>query len=125
MKTLALMIGLSTLAVSMPVAAEGDPANGERLFRRCATCHVLTEGGRKVGPSLYGLFGRTSGTVEGFKYSQAMKDAAITWNEETLDEYITNPRAYIPGNRMAFPGIRNAEQRSDMIAYLKEATAKK
>lgn len=122
MKTLALLIGLST-AATLPAAAEGDAAAGEKVFRRCAACHAVEAGKNKVGPSLAGLFGRTSGSVEGFKYSPAMAGAGITWDEETVDAYLTNPRGYIKGNRMAFPGLKNPKQRADVIAYLKSATA--
>ena len=106
-----------------PAMAEGDATSGARVFKKCATCHVLTPGGRKIGPTLYGVFGRTSGTVEGFKYSKAMSEAGIVWTEKTISEYITNPRKYIPRNKMAFPGLRKEQDRLDLIAYLKEATA--
>lgn len=121
MKKLALLAVVAA-GFAAPVAAEGDAEMGEKLFRRCSVCHVLEEGGRKVGPSLYGLFGRESGSVDGFRYSEAMKNAGIVWNEETLDGYLADPRGYIKGNRMAFPGLRKEQERADVIAYLKEAT---
>ncbi|MEM8799680.1 MAG: cytochrome c family protein [Pseudomonadota bacterium] len=108
-------------AQTLPAMAEGDAAKGEKIFNRCKACHVLTPGGKKIGPSLYGVFGRTAGTLEGFKYSAAMSASNIVWSDETLSAYLENPRKYIPGNKMAFPGLRNPEQRADVIAYLHEA----
>ena len=79
---------------------------------------------RKPGrPHLVGLFGRQAGSVEGFKYSDAMKESGVTWSEETIAEYIADPRGYIKGNRMAFVGLKDDEEIADLIAYLKEATA--
>ena len=113
----ALALGLAPLPAA---AQDGDAANGARVFRQCAACHSLDEGRRMVGPSLYGLWGRVSGTAEGFRYSGSMVDAAITWTPETLDTYIENPRGSVPGTSMAFAGIRDAQQRADLIAYLVE-----
>jgi cytochrome c len=105
-------------------AIAGDPKKGKRVFARCLSCHILTEEGpKKQGPHLYGIFGRTAGTVEGFKYSKAMAESGIVWDETTIDAYMADPKGYIPGNRMAFVGIKKAKQRADLIAYLKEATA--
>jgi cytochrome c len=109
--------------VSHSAAAEGDLAKGEKLYKRCAACHSLEAGKKKVGPSLAGVFGRTAGTVEGFKYSKAMIDSGIVWDEETIDQYLEKPKTFIPKNKMAFPGFKKPEQRADIIAYLKEATA--
>lgn len=99
--------------------AEGDPAQGEKTFRLCMTCHVIEPGGKKIGPSLYGVVGREAGSLEGFKYSDAMANAGIVWTEENLDKYLANPREFIPGNRMAFAGLRKQEDRDNVIAYLK------
>lgn len=112
----------AVMALASPASAEGDAAKGEKLFSRCKVCHVLEPGGKKLGPSLYGVFGRTAGTLEGFKYSPAMANSGLVWDEETLSGYLENPRTYIKGNRMAFPGLRNPKQREDLIAYLKVAT---
>lgn len=93
--------------------------NGQRIFRRCATCHTLNEGGRNlVGPNLYGVFGRKVGSVEGFRYSDALQEADFRWTPQRLDEWLANPREFLPGNRMAFPGLREAEDRTDVIAYV-------
>ncbi|MBN4016661.1 cytochrome c family protein [Rhodospirillaceae bacterium AH-315-P19] len=104
------------------VAMAGDVKKGKKGFKKCKACHTLVVGKNKVGPSLAGIFGRTSGTVEGFKYSSAMKDAGIVWNEETLDAFLTKPKKYIKGTKMAFPGLKKEAKRKDLIAYLKEAT---
>lgn len=97
----------------------GDPAAGRRVFVRCQTCHVLDEGVNRVGPSLYGIFGRTAGTVEGFRYSNANANSGVVWDGEVMFEYLENPRAFMPGTIMAFPGIRSAQERADVIAFIK------
>ena len=78
---------------------------------------------RRQGPNLGGLFGRVSGTTEGFAYSSANKTAAITWSESTLYDYLLNPKKYIPGTKMVFAGLKKPEERADLIAYLKSSTA--
>ncbi len=98
----------------------GDPAAGRRVFVRCQTCHVIEEGVNRVGPSLYGIFGRTAGTVEGFRYSNANANSGVVWDAENMFEYLENPRAFIPGTIMAFPGIRSEQERADVIAYIKD-----
>ena len=75
------------------------------------------------GPNLGGIFGRQSGQAEGFSYSKANKESGITWNENTLYEYLLNPKKYIPGTKMVFAGLKKPEDRADLIAFLKEATA--
>jgi cytochrome c len=113
----------STLALGSSVAlAEGDAAHGEAVFNKCKACHTVDQAKNKVGPYLVGVFGRPAGTAEGFKYSQAMKDSGITWDEATIAEYVANPRGYIKGNRMAFAGLKNQQDIADLIAYLKQAT---
>lgn len=112
------------LALSGSVAlADGDPEDGEKVFNKCRACHTADEAQNKVGPHLVGLFGRQAGSVEDFRYSPAMKESGVTWNEDTLAAYLADPRGYIKGNRMAFVGLRDEEEIADVIAYLKEATA--
>jgi cytochrome c len=103
--------------------AQGDAAHGEQVFNKCKACHTVDEAKNKVGPYLVGIFGRPAGAAEGFKYSSAMKESGITWNEQTLSEYLADPRGYIKGNRMAFAGLKDQEDLADLIAYLKQATA--
>ncbi|SVB48615.1 uncharacterized protein METZ01_LOCUS201469 [marine metagenome] len=99
----------------------GDVDAGKKVFRKCNVCHTLEEGGKKkIGPNLFGIMGRQSGTFEGFKYSKAMKTAAVTWNVDTLTQYLSNPKAFIPGNKMAFPGIKKPEQIENVITYIIE-----
>jgi cytochrome c len=122
------LIGCSlSLLVAGAALADGDAANGEKIFKRCAACHVANAPTNRVGPSLQGLFGRTAGTVEGFKYSDSMmqhgKDGLV-WNAETINTYLIDPKGFVPGNKMAFPGLKKPEERADVIAYLQQATAK-
>ena len=115
-------IGL-TLAAAGAASAQpaGDPAKGEQVFKRCQACHVVNQPTNRVGPHLVGIVGRHSGSVEGFKYSDANKNSNVTWDEATLDKYLTDPKAFMPGNKMAFPGLKKPEERADVIAYLKQA----
>jgi cytochrome c len=114
------MLGL-VLAIPLSMPAQAADVNaGEAAFRRlCAACHIVTaEGRRGVGPTVFGVVGRKAGAVEGFRYSSAKRDANLVWTPETLDPYLTNPREFMPGTTMAFAGIRNAEERANVIAYL-------
>ncbi|MGI9451814.1 MAG: c-type cytochrome [Geminicoccaceae bacterium] len=122
-KAVGLLGFTAALTVAMPLAmAEGDAAAGEKVFKKCKACHVIDKKKNRLGPHLIGVFGRTSGTMEGFKYSKAMQEAAITWDETTIDEYLADPKGYIPKNKMAFVGLKKEEDRANLIAYLKEAT---
>jgi cytochrome c len=102
--------------------ADGDPAAGEKVFTKCKACHVIDKPTNRVGPHLVGIIGRPAGSVEGFKYSDAMKDSGLVWDEETLEDYLENPKDFIPKNKMAFPGLKKEDEREDVIAYLKQAS---
>ncbi len=100
-----------------------DAAAGEKVFALCRSCHVLEEGVNRVGPSLHKVVGRKSGTVAGFNYSDANKNSGITWTPQVLFEYLKDPKAYVPGTKMAFPGVKDDQKRADLVAYL-EAQSK-
>lgn len=92
---------------------------GRRAFGQCRSCHTLDAGGgNRVGPNLHGVFGRNIGTAPDFTYSQAVQDANFVWTAEQLDHWLQNPQTFLPGNRMAFAGVRNDDMRRDLIAYL-------
>ncbi len=111
--------GVVTLG-SAAMAADGDPAKGKKVFNKCKACHVVNAEKNRVGPHLKGLIGRVAGTVEGYKYSKANKESGITWTEEVLFEYLENPKKYLKGTKMAFPGLRKEKDRWDVIAYMKQ-----
>jgi cytochrome c len=112
--------GLIACSFALPAAAQ-DLAAGERSWNKCRACHQLGEGAKNlVGPQLNGLFGRHSGSVEGYSYSAANKNSGIDWNEATFAEYIKDPRARIPGTKMIFAGIKNEKEIADLTAFLKQ-----
>jgi cytochrome c len=97
---------------------------GRRVFAQCRSCHTIDEGaGNRVGPNLHGVFGREVGTAEGFTYSQPVQAADFVWDADHLDHWLQNPQTFLPGNRMAFAGVRDEAQRRDLIAYLMVETA--
>ncbi|MBW7849673.1 MAG: superoxide dismutase family protein [Rhodospirillales bacterium] len=114
-------------AVLIPAVgqAQGDPKAGEKVFLKCKACHTVDEGKHRVGPSLAGVIGRKAGTAEGFKYSDAMKNADIEWTAETLDKYLADPKGFIPGNKMFFVGLKDQKDRENVIAYLEQHSEKK
>lgn len=118
--SLFLAIALLSAATSLAAANEASPAptNGEILYSACAACHGPGPS-TKTGPSLAAIVGRKSGTVPGFRYSRALKKADLTWDETTLDRFLTDPQATVPGNAMPYPGLPDPAQRAALIAYLK------
>ncbi|WP_451979496.1 c-type cytochrome [Azospirillum endophyticum] len=101
-------------------AADGDAAAGKTVFNVCKACHTIEAGGpNRVGPNLHGIVGRKAGSADGFSYSAAVKEAGYEWDEAKLDTYLKDPKAALPGNKMAFPGVKDDAKRADLIAYLK------
>ncbi|MGB7373944.1 c-type cytochrome [Pontixanthobacter sp.] len=97
----------------------GDAGAGKVVFAQCQSCHAVEEGVNKVGPSLAGIIGREAGSVDGYKYSPANSSSGLTWSEEQLYVYLENPQRVIPKTKMIYPGLREAQKRADVIAYLK------
>lgn len=109
-------------AAATPVAyasLTGDAAAGEKTFAQCKACHQAVEGKNGVGPSLWGIVGRTAGQVAGFSYSAANKGSGVVWKEETMFEYLEAPQKFMPGTKMAFAGLKKPQDRANVIAYLK------
>jgi cytochrome c len=101
--------------------AAADAAAGQDFAKRCVACHSFDQGGpNKVGPVLFGAYGRSRASVSGYAYSDALKALGGTWDEESLFKFLENPRKYAPGNKMGFAGIRNHQDLANMIAYLKQ-----
>lgn len=117
---LVIAAALITFAAA-PAMAEGDAAAGKKVYNKCKTCHSLEAGKNKLGPNLAGIIGREAGSVEGYKYSEAMASSGIVWDEATLDAFLAKPKEVVPKSKMAFAGLKKEKQRQDVIAYLKEA----
>ena len=100
----------------------GDPVHGEKVFLQCKACHTIEAGQNRLGPSLHGIIGRTAGQVPGFSYSEANKTSGIKWTEEELFTYLEHPQKTVPGTKMTFAGLPQAQDRADVIAYLKAKT---
>ena len=107
------------------LAADGNPTRGQRVFGACAACHSLQPDRNMTGPSLADLWGRKAGKLTSFsRYSSALKSADFEWNDKTLDEWLNDPQHLVPGNEMTFEGVKDAQQRADLLAFLREATRK-
>lgn len=117
---LQVLAALIAFAGTSPVSAQ-DAAAGEKVFARCRACHQIGETAKNtIGPKLNGLFGRKAGSVEGFNYSPANKDSGLTWDQANFAEYIEDPKKFMPGNRMAFAGIKKPDEIVNLIAFLKQ-----
>jgi cytochrome c len=122
---IAVSLALASAILAAPIAAladTGNAANGAIIFKKCMVCHTLEAGKNKIGPSLQGVIGRTAGTAANYNYSEGMKAAGksgVVWNEQTLDQYLSGPKKFVPGNKMPFPGLPQAQDRADVIAYIK------
>ena len=120
MKKVYLFAAMASVILSVPAFA-GDAAKGEKVYKKCKSCHLVDKEKHKTGPHLVNLFGREAGSAEGYKkYSKAMKASGIVWNEETLDGYLAAPKKYVKGTRMAFAGLKKEKDRANVIAYLKQ-----
>ena len=109
-------------ALASPLWAEGDAEKGEKVFKKCKACHAVGDGAKnKVGPALNGIIGATAGEIEGFKYSDAMKEKGaegMVWDEETLAAFLVKPKDVVPGTKMTFPGLKKEDDVANVIAYL-------
>jgi len=112
----AVAIGASAVAASPPV---GDAKRGTEIYARCEACHSLQY--NRTGPRHCGVVGRKAGTVPGFDYTPAMKNSRLVWNEKTLDRFLANPPGVVPGTAMTYAGVADAQERADLIAYLRGA----
>ncbi len=125
-----IQAAIALMLTATPVAAMsngGDPDKGKNVYKKCKACHVVDEAKNKFGPHLLGLFGRPAGSVEGYKYSPALKAKGaegLVWDAETLDAFLLKPRSYIPKTKMGFPGLKKESDRKNILAYLLEATKK-
>jgi cytochrome c len=121
-KVLSVM-ALAVMALASAARADdGAVVRGAARFADCAACHRLEPGANNVGPSLHGIFSRKAGEVVDFRYSPAMKRSGIVWTPETLEKFITDPQAMVPGNRMPYAGMSIPSDRADLIAFLLKAT---
>jgi cytochrome c len=115
-----LMLTLLLCTASAAAYSESDPARGLDLFEDCAACHSLEPGVHGIGPSLYGVFNRQAGQLADYRYSPAMKRSGIIWTADTLDAFITDSQQFVPANRMPYAGMPDANDRADLIAYLRK-----
>lgn len=122
------IIALASFATLAEAAGEGDPAKGEKVFKKCKVCHMVGEGAKKkVGPPLNNIIDAKAGSQEGFKYSKSMVEkgeGGLTWTVENLDAYLEKPKDVVPKGKMAFPGLKKDADRADVIAYLKTFSKK-
>ena len=112
---------LLTLGLAACGGLKGDATHGKELYAQCQACHKLAE--NYVGPMHCGLIGRPAASVPGFEYSEGMKAAGLTWDEATIDQFLTSPVAFVNGTKMGFAGFESPQDRSDVIAYLKQANS--
>jgi len=96
----------------------GEAAAGEKTFMQCASCHVVEPGVNRVGPSLAGIVGRAAGSIDGYNYTEANANSGITWTPEKMFQYLEDPRRVVPGTKMAFAGLKDGQDRANVIAYL-------
>ena len=119
--SLAILIAATALLPNAASALDGIAANGETVFKKCASCHAIEAGKNKVGPSMAGIVGRVPGTVPDFKYSKAMVDYGVgkVWDDANLAAYLVKPKDVVEGTKMSFAGLKQEQDIADVIAYLK------
>ena len=115
----AMVLSIAFVIGSAGPAMAGDIEAGAKVFKKCKACHVVDKEKNKTGPHLVNLFGRTAGSLEGYKYSKAMKASGIVWDEETLAGYLRAPKKYVKGTKMIFVGLKKDADIENIIAYLK------
>ncbi|ABA78734.1 c-type cytochrome [Rhodobacter sphaeroides] len=122
MRLTTILAGALALGAAQAAFAEGDPAAGEKAFRKCQACHQIgAEAQNKTGPVLTGVIGRPAASIEGFSYSKTLTEAAadgLVWDHAALETFLANPRKAMPGTKMAFPGIKKPQELADILAYL-------
>jgi len=105
------------------ISALGDAVKGKRTFNRCRACHTVSNNAKhRIGPNLHGIFGRAAGSADKFRYSKALSDASFIWTEGKINQWLTKPSAYLPGNKMQFAGIKKEQDRKNLMAYLRTVT---
>lgn len=113
-------IALAVMMAGRAAMAAGDAEQGRKAFRQCAACHSVAKGDHRTGPSLANIWDQKAGTIKAFRrYSKPLKDSGLVWDEKTLDQWLADPKALVPGNRMVFGGMKDGAQRADLIAFLK------
>jgi cytochrome c len=123
-KTRLLTLACAFLMTGPALAAGGDPVAGKTVFQKCLACHTIGPGAaNKIGPQLNGLIGRAAGSVPGYRYSSAMKNSGLTWDEATFTKYIQNPRGVVPGTKMSFAGLQNPTDIANVMAYIETFNA--
>ena len=118
-KFFAVALASAMALTSATAIAAGDTAKGKKVFKKCKACHAIKAGKRKVGPSMFGIVGKKAGTTKGYKFSKAMKNSGLTWDEATLDKFLKKPKKLVKKTKMSFGGLKKDSQRADVIAYLK------
>jgi cytochrome c len=126
------LVGLTTFvmmggaAATISAAPPGNAVNGAVIFKKCASCHSVDPSGKNgLGPNLRGVAGRKAAMVAGFTYSPAMKASGLVWNDQALARFLAGPRQAVPGTKMIFIGLPKPQDQADVIAYLKQNSAKK
>jgi cytochrome c2 len=119
-KTIAgAVIGVALLTGATPARADGNVDDGKQVFAKCKACHLIEGTKNTIGPNLHGVIGRKAAGVDSYKYSTAMAQSGLTWDDATLDKYLADPKAVVPNGKMVFPGLKTEKERQDVIAYLR------